>query len=49
MIGVFGLNNQFILNEMAYHKFIPQIWWNKLISHTSTNYYFLRFFLLVAG
>jgi hypothetical protein len=30
---LFGLKNQYILDETVHHKSIPQIWYNKLISH----------------
>jgi len=33
---VFGLRNQTILDEVVHHEFIPQIWWNDSIPHTST-------------
>ena len=31
---VFGLGNQPILDKLAYHEPIPQIWWNNFIPHT---------------
>jgi hypothetical protein len=30
---MFGSKNQYILDKVMYHEFIPQIWWNELISH----------------
>jgi hypothetical protein len=35
--GVFGLWNHFIQNVVVHHESIPQIWWDDLISHISTN------------
>jgi hypothetical protein len=35
-IGVFGLRNHSIQNVM-YHGFITQIWWDDLIPRISTN------------
>jgi hypothetical protein len=35
--GVFGLRNHFIQNVVVHHGSIPQIWWDDLIPHISTN------------
>jgi hypothetical protein len=35
--GVFGLRNHRIQIEVVHHGFIPQIWWDDLIPHISTN------------
>jgi hypothetical protein len=36
-LGVFGLINHSIQNVVVHHGFIPQIWWDDLIPHVSTN------------
>lgn len=38
IMGVSGLKNQFILDEVMPRKLIPQIWWNELILRVITNY-----------
>jgi hypothetical protein len=35
--GMFGLRNHYIHIEVMHHEFIPQIWWDDLIHHISTN------------
>jgi hypothetical protein len=35
--GVFGLKNHFIQNVVVHHGSIPQICWDDLIPHISTN------------
>lgn len=35
---MFGSKNQYILDKVMYHEFIPQIWWNELISHIIIKY-----------
>jgi hypothetical protein len=32
----------FILDEVVYHVFISQIWWNELIQYIVTNYYLMQ-------
>jgi hypothetical protein len=34
---VFGLRNHFIQNMVLHPGSIPQIWWDDLIPHISTN------------
>jgi hypothetical protein len=34
---VFGSRNHFIQNVVVHHGSIPQIWWDDLIPHISTN------------
>jgi hypothetical protein len=34
-LGVFSLRNHSIKDEVVHHEFIPQIWWDDLISHVS--------------
>ena len=36
------VRNHLILDEVVHHELIRQIWWNDSISHTSTNYLFVR-------
>jgi hypothetical protein len=36
-MGVFGLRNHSIQNEVMHHGSIPQIWWNDLNPHITTN------------
>jgi hypothetical protein len=36
-LGVFGLRNPSIQNKVEHHRSIPQIWWDDLIPHISTN------------
>lgn len=36
-LGVFGLRNHSIQDEMVHHESIPQIWWDHSILHVSTK------------
>jgi hypothetical protein len=36
-MGMFGLRNHSIQDEMVYHESIPQILWDDLIPHVSTK------------
>jgi hypothetical protein len=40
--GVFGLRNQTIQIKVVRHEFNPQIWWDDLIPHISTNKLIMR-------
>jgi hypothetical protein len=37
-LGVFGLKNQSILDEILQYETILQIWWDKFIPYIITNY-----------